>query len=193
MKEVQNKYYIKDFRKPMMLIALLQMIGMILIPVAIVLAFFAWKVAVMIGVVGVLMFWKFGDLNVELGHKWTKFSGSKHIDSKILYGDIENPDTAGKFRFVAEDIGGLYREGNEIVLGSLNGESRCKVEEFEYEIINNSALVNYINVKLGENWFSLSPKWDGPVKEQPLSPEKAEWGVKVINDLLNKDQTESIA
>lgn len=188
-----KQYYKSDFRTQMMLIALLQMVGMILIPVAIILAFFAWKIAIAICILGVLMFWKFGDLNVTLGHKWTQFSGTKNINSEILYCDIENPETAGKFRFVAEDIGGLYREGDEIVLGSLNGEARCHVNDFEYEIVNKSALVNYINVTLDGKDFSIFPKWDGVVKEQPTSPEKSEWGISIITGLLEGEQVAEIA
>lgn len=184
MTDLARQYYKSDFRKPMMLLALIQMIGMAMIPLAIVVVFFTWKVATLVGGVGILLFWKFGDLNVTLGHKWCEFSGVKKIQSEVLYGEIEKPETAGKFRLVAEDVGGLYREGNEIVLGSLNGEVRCSAKDFDYEIINKSALVNYLIVRLGDQRYAFFPKWNGDVKEQPTSPQKVEWAEGIINQIV---------
>ncbi|WP_343817642.1 hypothetical protein [Colwellia asteriadis] len=188
-----NKYYDKDFRTFMMLLAVLQLFGMILVPIAIVLAFFMWKVAIVVGVIGVLFAWKFGDLNIELGHKWSIFSGEKEIESVVLYGDIERPETAEKFRFVAEDVGGLYQEGNEIILGSLNGEVRCKFNELQFEVVNKSALVNYINISLGDEVFSFFPKWDGSPSTQPNSPEKSDWGASVIQELVSNAKSGAVA
>jgi uncharacterized protein YwqG len=186
-KKDKEDYYKSDLRTPMLLLALLQMAGMILIPVAIVLAFFSWKIAIIIGVIGVLMFLKFGDLFIVKRHLWAKFSGNKKINSKIIYGEIENPETAGKFKFVAEDMGGLFREGEDIVLGSMNGEVRCKVSEFEYKVVNKSALVNYIIVKFDSNEFAFFPIWDGAVIDLPASPEIPLWGANIIKQLISKN------
>lgn len=188
-----NQYYKKDFRTQMMLIALLQMIGMILIPIALVLAFFNWKVAILVGVIGIIMFWKFGDLNITLGHKLITFSGSKKVDSPVIYCDIESPETAGKFRFVAENIGGLYREGDDLVLGSLNGEYRCKFDNFDYEIVNQSALVNYFIANINNKKFAIFPKWDGNPKDHPTSPEKVEWALSKIQEMKPSNVSEAIA
>lgn len=188
-----SKYYQKDFRKPMMLIALLQFIGMVLVPIAIILMFFIWKVAIVIGVIGVLMAWKFSGLNIELVHKWSRFSGHKEIQSTVLYGEIERQETAEKFRLVAEDIGGLFQENDEIVLGSLNGEVRCKPSALKFEIINSGAFVSYINISLGDKHFSFFPKWDGTSSTQPNPPEKSEWAVSVINQLISNAQESDVA
>ena len=98
MKNGASSYYKKDFRTQMMLIALLQMIGILLIPISFIYAFFNWHIALPLATVGVLMFWKFGDLNITLGHKWTQFSGDKQVNDPVLYCEIESPETAGKFR-----------------------------------------------------------------------------------------------
>ncbi|PCJ30197.1 MAG: hypothetical protein COA90_10030 [Gammaproteobacteria bacterium] len=132
------------------------------------------------------MFWKFGDLNITFGHKWTPFSGDKEVNDPVLYCEIESPETAGKFRFVAENIGGLFREGSDIVLGSLNGEERCPAEDIQYEIIYKAALVNYINVSFSSSTYSLFPKWDGELNEQPTSAQTAEWGAEFISGLIAK-------
>lgn len=185
MKVSRKKYYEKDFRTQIMLLALMQMMGMLLIPIAVVVAFFSWKIAVVIGVLGALMFWKFGDLNIKMAQKWIQFSGESNIKSKVLYCDIEDTGTAGKFKFVPENMGGIFRENDEMVLGSLSGEARCNVKDFEYEIINKSALVNYIKVKFSEESFALCPKWDGEInKHPPTSAKKVEWGAGVIQELL---------
>jgi hypothetical protein len=183
-KGTYDQYYAKDYRKLMMLIALLQFVGIFLIPAAAIIAFFNWKIALPVALVGIIMLWKFGDLNITLSQKWIKFSDESKINSKILYCEMESPLTAEKLRLVADNIGGLFRDGNEIVLGTFKGELRCDVKEFQYDIIKKSALVNYIIIKMGEYRLAIFPKWDGELNEHPTSADKVDWAAKVIDDLL---------
>jgi uncharacterized protein YwqG len=185
LKSGKEDYYKADLRTLMLLLALMQLAGMILIPVAIIIVFFSWKVGITLGVIGVLMFWKFGDLNIEKRYLWSKFTGNIKINSKIIYGEIENPETAGKFKLVAEDMGGLFREEEDIVLGSLNDEIRCNVNDFDYKIVNKSALVNYIIVKFGSREYAFFPIWDGAISELPASPEIPLWGANIIRQLIS--------
>ncbi|MCJ8313547.1 MAG: hypothetical protein HRU38_11365 [Saccharospirillaceae bacterium] len=185
---MENKihtYYKKDFRVQMMLIALLQAIGMLLIPIAIVIAFFTWKLALFIGITGALMYWKFGDLNITLPQKWMRFSGDIVVDSTILYANIDSPELAEKFRFVEANFGGLFREKNDIVLGSLEDECRCNVNDFEFEIIHKNAFISYINVKFPNVTHSLFPIWTGALNEQPTTMEKSIWAADIIEQMLS--------
>lgn len=185
MENTNHTYYKKDFRVQMMLVALLQAIGMILIPIALIFAFFNWKIALLIGVIGVLMFRKFGDLNITLPQKWMKFSNDIKVDSTILYGNIDSPELADKFRFVAPNYGGLFRENDDIVLGSLESEYRCNVNDFEYETIHKNDFISYINVKFPTITHSIFPIWTGALNPQPTTLEKSIWATDIIEQMLS--------
>ncbi|PKF63006.1 hypothetical protein CW745_06155 [Psychromonas sp. psych-6C06] len=186
-----SEYYKKDRRILMMLVALGQMSGMLMLPLALIVAFWDWKIGLGIATVGVFLFWQFGDLNVACAYKWTQFSGSKVINSMVLYAEVESPETAEKFKFVSENLGGLYREKDELVLGTLQGEVRCNVNEFSFEAVNKSSLVNYINITLAERCFAMCPVWDGDIKDLPNSQDKNEWAMNVISSLVNCDSLDN--
>jgi len=176
-------HYSSDIRLRSTLISILQFFGLVLIPFGIVVGFYSHQLASVLLILGVLMFWKFGDLAAAIFRKGVVFSGSKVIDTTVLYGSVTTPDKIEKFEIMPPNIGGIYREGNEIVLATLFGEYRCNLDEFSYSIKKKNLIVAYIDVSIAQQVFSFTPAWDGPVNATPATPDVATWGSLVIDKI----------
>jgi len=184
--DLDERYYQSDIRLKSALIAVLQLVGLLLIPTAIVVGFYNHQLATLLFIVGLLLFWKVGGFAAAVLRKGMVFSGSKNIESTILYGSISTPDKAEKLEFMPPNIGGLYREGDEIVLGTLFGEHRCSLDNFSYTVKKKNLLIGYITLTIAEQVFTFEPNWDGPVDQTPQTPEKATWGSLVIDKITGK-------
>lgn len=183
---VDPEYYRRDPRYPLLSIALLQLLGLIMVLVAFPLFLWDWPMALGLLIAGFMVAIWAGNLGVRLSHAWLVFNGSRKIPPPVLYCEIEDPDTAHKIKFVPESVGGLYRENGEMVLGTIHGERRCRIEDFRYECVHKSMVINYINAVFNHEVISLVPKWDGAPKDCPDSPSKAKWGAAIIQSMLDR-------
>jgi len=181
---LDGRYYKSDVRLRSTLISLLTFIGLFLMPLALVVGLYNHQLASVLFILGALMFWKVGDYAATVFQKGVVFSGSKKIESTILYGTISSPDKIEKLEFMPSNIGGLYREGDEIVLGTLFGEYRCYLEEFSYKIKKKNLIVAYIDISIANKVFSFMPNWNGPVGDTPLTPDTATWGSLMIDKII---------
>jgi len=185
---LDKRYYTKDLRSKAALLASVPLIGAALVPVAIVIGFYNHQIALIVFLFGLLIFWKFGDLSQSILQRDIEFSGSKAIDTPILFGELSSPDQAEKLHLLSENVGGLFREEDEIVLGSMFGEFRCPIEDFSYSITEKNFIIGYLNLKIGKHEISFSPTWSGHVEKALTNSDKAVWGGLIIDKILGKTE-----
>ena len=183
MKDTNHQtYYSKDYRSSMLLLALMQFVGLVVILGGSIVCAYHFKEGLIITLAGMGLSWLFSHLTVKYSAKWIQFS--KVIEAtNVIYGEIEDIETAAKLKLAPEDMGGIYRDDDEIIIGSLQGERRCSVENFSYELINHSPMVNYIKVTINDEVIAFVPKWTGTLSEKPSSADKATWGYKRLQKL----------
>jgi len=86
----------------------------------------------------------------------------------VLYGYLADPRTFKKFRFMPADAGGLFRQGEDMVLGSLKGEKRCPRSDFRVEqIISGGYAYNRLMLYFGPDAVAMEPLWLGPDASRP--------------------------
>jgi len=190
MKDTDNQtYYSKDYRFYMMLLALIQLIGVVAAVTGLIVCSSNLKMGIIIAIVGGGVAWLFGDLTIKMSAKWIKFKEGCEA-TNVVYGEIEDIKTVTKLKFVPEDMGGIYLDKDEVVIGSLKGERRCAIEDLSYELVNHNALVNYIKITIDNEVIAFVPKWTGPVSEQPSSADKAVWGYGCLQKLVPNSEPE---
>jgi len=189
MNSENQTYYPKDFRSSLALFEWFLLIGLVLaLGGFITCVYFAgshafhFKVSFIILLIGVGLGWLCGHLYAKYIAKWIKFPASCEA-TNVLYGRIENFETATKFKLLFNgDIGGIYRDEDQIILGSIDGERRCSIENFSFEIVNR-ALISFIKITMDKEEIAFSPQYIG---SQPLrlSPaDKANWGYQCIQKI----------
>jgi len=175
-------YYSKDYRSSMLLLSLMQFVGLVVIVGGSIVSVSHFKEGIIISLAGIGLSLLFSHLTVKYSAKWIKFS-KDHQACEVIYGEIEDIETVSKLKFVPDDMGGIYKDQDQIVIGSIKGEKRCHVEEFSYELINHNSLVNFIKLTINNEIIAFVPKWTGTVSERPSSADKAMWGYKRLQKL----------
>ena len=131
---------------------------------------------------------KIGNYLIETTQRKIQFDNIS-IDSEVLYGDIEPVETVRKFKLIPDDLGGLYLDGDDVVLGSLMGEKRAPRHQFRYEKVITSGMGDHIQLTFNDERIALIPKWNGKIKERPTSSAaKVEWGCGFISQNILRDQ-----
>ena len=150
---------------------------------------------------GIGLFWLFSHLLTKYNVKWIQFPESFEA-TDVLYGSIEDFETATKLKFVPEDMGGIYKDKDEIVIGSIKGERRCHIKDLSYELINHSTLIaiipllrmsygfspniNFIKITIDDEVIAFFPTWTGPELECTSSIDKAQLGYECLQQLTTE-------
>ena len=188
-KQLPNNYYSSDFRAKTAALAAISLLPLAGGAVGAGLLFYEWRIGLAVFTASVLLFKPLMKLSVEKNFSWGCFKNGAIGDQRVLYGDIEDLERADKFQLVPDDYGGIYSDGSDMILGSLEGETRCPKEHFKLEIISKCGSVAYLHIRMGAHEFAFTPKWDGGFDNQIIGPEKAAWGACELEKMMNLQTT----
>lgn len=164
----------------MLYLALCSTAALLLIPASLLLGFISSNVMWGGLVVACLICRSVNNLFLNTCAKKVQFDAVK-IGGCILYGEIEPVETVAKFKLVAEDMGGIYRKGDQIVLGSVMGEKVANLSEVKVEKVLKGELGSYLKIEMNGDAFAFAPKWIGPRSEHPATRQaRVEWGWQVL-------------
>jgi hypothetical protein len=81
------------------------------------------------------------------------------------------------FRFFPKDVGGIFRRGDSIVIGSAKGEKVVKANQFICEkVVDGTLFGNHLIVVIPDDIFAFVPIWIGSGSDQPESQAaRIEW------------------
>jgi hypothetical protein len=163
------KYYRNDIRIPIIIVVISQLMTLIAIVFCILLLcilaikntlipsrlFFCILVFKIILILLLAFLAKF---QTKFERKTIKFIDHEALNRSILYGSLEDLETVHRMKIVEDDIGGIYIEGEDIILGSLKAERKCGIKDFKVEkILSNRFLGNYLIVRIGSDSLAFTP------------------------------------
>ena len=185
-------YYPKDYRPSLLLLGWLNLIGLVLISGSLftcvylsgcnITYAFHFLASFFIFLIGCGLSWLCGRLYSKYNSKWIQFPASCEA-TNVRYGSIENFETATKLKLISEDMGGIYRDEDQIILGSIDGERRCSVENFSFEVVHHNALINFIKITMDKEEIAFYPQYVGSHSLRLSSAEKATWGYECIQKM----------
>jgi hypothetical protein len=186
-----NKYYKKDPRIPIMLATFPSLMAFAWI----ILSVFAFLISLEIAIFSLFfscwLLVKFANLFVLFREQKVAFDNIS-IDCDILYGEIEDIETISKFRFFPKDVGGIFRRGDSIVVGSTKGEKVVKVNQFICEkVVDGTLFGNHLIVVTPDGTFAFIPIRIGSGSDQPESEpesqaERIEWAFGEIQKMIEE-------
>jgi hypothetical protein len=182
-----NKYYKKDPRIPMMLATLPVLIAFVWIILSIFTFLISLEIAIVSLIISCWLLFKFADLFVLFRERKVAFDNIS-IDCDILYGEIEDVERISKFRFFPEDVGGIFRRGDLIVIGSAEGEKVVKANQFMCEkVVDGTLFGNHLIVVIPDDIFAFVPIRIGSGSDQPESQaERIEWAFEEIQKMIEE-------
>lgn len=139
----------------------------------------------------IFLFWLFlqsGKLQLWYEKKAYLFNSLGIFSSKVIYGDIEDPSTAMRLKFIPEDIGGIFVCNEEVILGTLYNERRCNLKDFQISKVKGGVFANHLKIKFLNEEFAFFPKWNGMIKDAPATQLlKVEWALAEIKKMTRHE------